>query len=68
MTLTITPNGANVDIACTSQSGYSYQLESTLTLSPAAWGNEGVAQTGTGSTLTFTVSATGAKYFRVVAN
>ena len=69
VTLIITPNGANVDITCTSQSGYSYQLESTTSLSaPIVWGNEGAAQAGTGSTLTFTVSATGAKYFRVVAN
>ena len=69
VTLTITPNGANVDITCTSQSGYSYQLESTTSLNaPISWGNEGAAQAGTGGTLTFTVSATGAKYFRVFAN
>ncbi len=68
VTLTITPSGANVNISCTSQNGYSYQLESTTSLSAPAWGNEGVAQAGTGGTLTFTVSSTGAKYFRVVAN
>ena len=72
VTLTITPNGASVDITCTSQAGYTYTLESTAALSPASWNPAtGVipanAQAGTGSTLTFTVSATDAKYFRVKA-
>ena len=68
VTLTITPSDANANINCNSQVGYSYQLESSATLNPAAWGNEGAVQAGTGSTLTFTVPATGAKYFRVRAN
>ena len=68
VTLTITPSDANANINCNSQVGYSYQLESSATLNPTAWGNEGAAQAGTGSMLTFTVPATGAKYFRVRAN
>ena len=72
-TLIITPNGANVDIKCPSQAGYTYTLESTAGLNPTSWNPAtGVtpsnAQAGTGGTLTFTVSATGAKYFRVSAN
>lgn len=73
VTLTITPNGANVNISFTSQAAYSYTLEATATLNPASWGTAtGVTpanpQTGTGGTLTFTVPATGAKYFQVKAN
>ncbi len=72
-TLIITSNGANVDITCPSQAGHTYTLESTAGLSPASWNPAtGVtpsnSQAGTGSTLTFTVSATGANYFRVSAN
>jgi hypothetical protein len=73
VTLTITPSGANVNISLTSQAGYTYTLESALTLNPVAWETStGVTpanpQIGTGGTLTFTVSATGTKYFQVVAN
>jgi hypothetical protein len=68
VTLTITPSGVNVNINCNSQVGYGYQLESSATLNPTAWGNEGAAQAGTGNTLTFTVPAASAKYFRVKAN
>lgn len=73
VTLTITPNGANVDISFTSQAGFNYTLESTGTLSPAGWGTAtGVTpanpQTGTGGTLTFTVpAADAAKFFQVSA-
>ena len=72
-TLTLTPNGATVDIKCASQPGYTYTLESTTVLNPASWNPAtGVtpsnSQAGAGSTLTFTVSATGANYFRVIAN
>ena len=73
VTLTITPSGANVNISCTSQVGYTYTLESTAVISPASWSpatgaTPSNAQVGTGGTLTFTVSANGANYFRVVAN
>lgn len=72
-TLTITRNGANVDITCASQAGYTYALESTAVFSPANWNPAtGVTpsntQAGTGNTLTFTVSAAGTKYFRLSAN
>lgn len=74
VTLTITRNGANVNISFTSQTGFSYTLESTDTLSPAVWGPAtGVTpanpQPGTSGTLTFTVPAVGAeKFFKVRAN
>jgi hypothetical protein len=62
-----------VDINCSSQAGYTYTLESTPTLSPTGWGTAlGVTpanpQTGTGGTITFSVAATNANYFRVKAN
>ncbi|MBE0542606.1 MAG: hypothetical protein IH623_14700 [Verrucomicrobia bacterium] len=72
--LTITPNGANVDISFTSQTGFSYTLESTDTLSPADWGTAtGVTpanpQTGTGGMVTFTVPAVDAtEFFQVKAD
>jgi hypothetical protein len=66
--LTIQPAGANVQITCLGFPGKTYQLQSTTSLNPlVTWGNEGAAQAGTGGTLTFTVSATGNKYFQVVA-
>ena len=66
VTLTIAPSGGNVLIYCSSQTGFSYQLESSVGIAPAAWGNEGSAQPGTGSTLTFTVPASAAeKFFHV---
>jgi hypothetical protein len=74
VTLTITPNGANVDITFTSQAGFTYTLESSDVISPAGWGSAtGVTpanpQTGTGGTLTFTVPAADAeKFFQVKAN
>jgi hypothetical protein len=72
VTLTITPNGANVDISFPSQAGYTYTLESSAIL-PASWApTTGVTpanpQTGTGGALTFTVPAADAKYFQVKAN
>jgi hypothetical protein len=73
VTLTITANGGNVSISFSSQSGFTYTLESTPTLSPAVWGTAtSVApsnpQIGTGGTLTFTVPITGDNYFQVKAN
>jgi len=72
-TLKLTASGGTVDITCPSQTGYTYTLEATVTLSPTGWGPAvGVIpenpQAGTGSPLTFTVPATGANYFRVKAN
>jgi hypothetical protein len=69
--LSIGMNGGNVVILCASQSGHTYTLESTDSLSPVSWGAAtGVTpanpQAGTGSVLTFTVPATAAKFFRVV--
>jgi hypothetical protein len=71
--LTIALNGLNVDISFTSESGFTYTLESTSAISPTSWAPAtGVSpsnpQAGTGSTLTFTVPASGEKYFRVSAN
>ena len=71
--LAIAPSGPNVNISFTSQTGVTYTLESTSTLSPPNWFlATGVApadpQVGTGDTLTFTVPATGELYFRVSAN
>lgn len=69
--LSIAMIGANVVITCDSQSGHTYALESTASLSPVNWAPAGGvapanSQTGTGGTLTFTVPAGGAKFFRVV--
>jgi len=66
--LTITPVGGSVQISWYGLPGKSYQLESTSTLNPAAWGNEGSAQAGAGEVLTVSLPATDQKYFRVKAN
>ena len=71
-TVAITLSGANVVITCSSQAGYTYTLESTTGLGPASWNPAtGVtpanSQAGNGGALTFTVPATGGKYFRVSA-
>jgi hypothetical protein len=67
--LGIVQSGANVQITCSSQTGATYQLQSTTTLlgNPLPWANEGDPQAGTGSTLTFSASISGIKFFRVVA-
>ena len=71
-TLGITLSGANVVISCGSQAGYTYTLESTAVLSPTSWNpatsvTPSNSQAGTGGALTFTVPATGGRYFRVSA-
>ena len=58
--------GGNLQITSPSQAGYSYQLQSRLDFT-TAWGNEGAAQAGTGSTLTVPVANSGMKFFRMVA-
>ncbi len=71
-TLALTVSGANVNITCPSQVGYTYTLESTGGLSPATWNpatnvTPSNSQAGTGSSLSFTVPATGVNFFRVSA-
>ncbi|MGC3959963.1 MAG: hypothetical protein QM813_19165 [Verrucomicrobiota bacterium] len=73
VSLTITPNGANVDISFTSQAGYTYTLESSASLNPVSWSSTTSVipanpQVGTGGPLTFTVPATGDLYLQVKAN
>ena len=69
--VSISLSGANIVIICASQTGHTYTLESTDSLSPVSWGaSTGVTpanpQAGTGGTLTFTVPASEMKFFRVV--
>jgi hypothetical protein len=69
-TLTVTRSGANAVIACASQTGYSYTLESTASLSPTSWApatdvTPAEPQAGTGGTLTFTVPVGGTTFFRI---
>jgi len=69
VTLTLTPGSANLEIIYTSQSGHSYQFQSTTNFnSPIFWADEGEPQAGTGGPLTNTVPTTDThKFFRVKA-
>jgi hypothetical protein len=61
-------NGGNLDFVFTTQTGFSYQLQSTTNLAaaPVVWADEGSAIAGSGSTVTSTVPASGAiKFFRM---
>jgi hypothetical protein len=63
-----TLNGGNLDILFTTQTGFSYQLQSSTNLSTSAWADEGSPTPGTGGTVTSAVPATASeKYFRVKA-
>jgi hypothetical protein len=65
--VSIVPNGVNVDVTFTTQSGYSYQLQSVAPIG-GTWTNIGSATTGTGSTVTLSAPVTGdEQYFRVLA-
>ena len=68
-TITVASAGGLVTVTSTSQSGYSYQLQSTLALVPAAWTDLGAALPGTGGILTFpaVVSTNDTEFFRVLA-
>ncbi len=74
VTLGFATSGGNLVISIPSQVGFTYTLESTGTLPPAAWESAtGVTpanpQAGTGGTLTFTVPANDAvRFFQVKAN
>ncbi len=56
-----------IEITYPSQAGFSYQLESRLSMNSGSWAAEGSAQTGTGVLLTNKVSVDGLKFFRVKA-
>jgi hypothetical protein len=65
-TLLIVRNGSDVDISFATQTGCSYQVESTASLSNSiTWNDEGSAIAGTGSIVTRTYQATGNKFYRV---
>lgn len=69
-TLAMTLLGGDVVIACASQPGFAYALEATDDVNPAHWlaatgASPAQTQGGTGGTLTFTVPASGAKFFRI---
>jgi hypothetical protein len=64
--VTIVRNGGNVDISFQTQTGCTYQVQSTDSLSPVNWGSEGAALSGTGSAITITRPVSGARFFRVV--
>jgi trimeric autotransporter adhesin len=68
--LTVAHNGANLDITFPTQTGFNYQLQSSTDLSanPVDWQPDGSAVPGTGSSVTLsrTIGASGAKFFRVV--
>lgn len=68
--LTIVRNGSDVEISFDAQSGCTYQLESTGSLStnPVDWDNDGAAVSGNGGrrTLNRVLAAPGNRFFRVV--
>jgi len=67
VTLTIARNGANVDISFTTQSGYSYKLQSKSPIT-GGWGDVGSPTAGTGDVVTLSQPVTGTdQYFQVVA-
>ena len=58
--------GGNLTISFASQSGVSYQVQSTETLG-GTWTNEGAPLAGNGGTLSFTTATSGtAKFFQVI--
>ena len=66
-TLGLSTSGGNLSISFPSQSGVSYQVQSTETLG-GTWTNEGAPLAGNGGTLTFsTAIGTTAKFYQVIA-
>jgi len=61
------PNGGNLDIVFSTQTGFTYQLQSTTNLSEViSWEDEGSAVPGTGGPVTNAVpTSSDAKFFRV---
>ncbi|MCU0772864.1 MAG: hypothetical protein MUE94_14005, partial [Verrucomicrobia bacterium] len=65
-TLSIAPNGANVDVSWSSTQDCVYQLQSKSPIT-GAWSNVGSVVVGDGSTKTLPVANTGVeKYFRLI--
>lgn len=64
-----TPSAGTLTFSVTSESGFSYQLQSTPVLSPPAWTNIGAALPGNGSQLSFppVVTTNAAEFFRILA-
>lgn len=67
----VTVTGGTVQLIAPSYAGHNFQLQWSPTLSPAAWQNVGLAQTGTGSDLTFTDSgglSNGIGFYRILVS
>ena len=60
--------GGSLNIVFATQTGFTYQLQSTTSLSPASWTDEGSPVAGTGGSMTNTISLSGVidpKFYRM---
>jgi uncharacterized membrane protein len=65
--LTITRDGSNLVLSFPTTAGFSYQIQSSIDLSPASWVNSGAAISGTGGVLdrSIPIGPEPAMYFRL---